>query len=168
MQIRSHIRRFVTRFLALVLTRVMNSGVQITPVICSSLRPSMETGKELISLFAKCLDTAHNTSREPRLPRSEDMLPWALNATVSWGFQRQLENLDTNYGNFNRHPGCQGKFQTSPLSIASHNHASFLLQSFSPLSHYFLVFSLPLSRQRPSCHKTSRSVTFCQMRQNTK
>lgn len=149
----------------------MNSGVQITLAICSSLRPSMETGKELISLFAKCLDTAHTTSREPGLLRSEDTLPQALNATVSWGFQTRLENLDANYGNFNRHADCQGKFKTSSLSITSHNHSSFLLRSFSPaypVSRYFVVFSLPLSRQGPSGHKTSRSVTFCQMRQNTK
>lgn len=70
-------------FLALVLTHIVNSGVQITLVISSSLRPSMETGMELISLFAKCLDTDRNSGREPRLLWSEDMLPWALNAMVS-------------------------------------------------------------------------------------
>lgn len=154
------------RFLAPVLTRVMNSGVQITPVVCSSLRSSMETGIELISLFAKCLDTTHNNSREPRLPQPEDMPPWALNATLNRGFQSQMQNLDTNYGNFHRHLDRQGKFKTLPLSSTCHNHSSLLLQSFSlayPVCHQFSVFTQTLSS-----HKTARCVSFCQMRQNTK
>lgn len=141
------------RFLAPVLTRVMNSGVQITPVVCSSLRSSMETGIELISLFAKCLDTTHNNSREPRLPQPEDMPPWALNATLNRGFQSQMQNLDTNYGNFHRHLDRQGKFKTLSLSTlaittpafcSSHFllHIPFAISSlYSP--RHFLAIKLP-------------------------
>lgn len=156
-------------FLALVLTHVMNSGVKITPVICSSFRWSWEQGWNSFP----CLQSASTPLTRAEVSQgcgSENRLPQAQRATGEQRFPKS-DNLDTTYGNVHRHPDRQGKFKISFLSITSHNHSSILPQSLShanPVHCFLFAFFLSLFRQRPSSHKTSRRVTYCQMRQNTK